>query len=211
MHKRSVLTHSATFLAGATSAAIVLSLAWALSLDALVDGIVAGHLWEQELLAARARRENDALAEIVHATNAAYLAEERGLAWATRWHADDGLIARARFPLLALSDPVDFDPEKLALGQQISAALAHARAALVLERAGLEDLAAKEWQRADELHPTQGIDFLRKAAEGSQQYSDLATEEAFLDSETGEELHQRLTAIRANHYDQIGHPSDVPD
>jgi hypothetical protein len=205
MSRRSLLIHSGTFLAGAATVAVALSVAWALSLDVLIDGIVAEHLFHQELLAQRAEREDDHLAEIVHRMNVAYLNEERGLAWVSRWKAGD-LLDRAQTPMFALSALSDrsfADPEKLALGQQLVAALAHARAALVLERAGLEEFAIDEWERADELHPTKGAEWLREVAEccpSGNSEVDLAMEGAVLDSGSNEELTERLAQLRAEHY-----------
>ncbi|MEM7413690.1 MAG: hypothetical protein AAF430_25895 [Myxococcota bacterium] len=154
---RNFLTHTTAFLAGALIATTLASLVWVLAADTLVESIVVEVRTEQEVLATRAAREGDQLAELVHQGSVAFQAEGIGLAWADRWRStpigDRFQWALAPAVVWWVSRDWDYDEGKRERGERYIAAMKYAELAGALDRHGLAQLSDEPWQRALILAP----------------------------------------------------------
>lgn len=151
------------FIAGMLTGFIAMGLLAARALRTHREVIRIEYATKQDFLAARAARRGEHHTELVHRWNGVDLRRADGGDWAAdeRSFWQDLAFPFAAPILGAIGRATDPDGH----GQQVDEVLHHGLLALVLEKIGQKDLAAKEWSVAGQLSGRSEAD-LRSAAEG---------------------------------------------
>ncbi|MEZ4332408.1 MAG: hypothetical protein R3F35_11675 [Myxococcota bacterium] len=144
--------------------AAVVNHVW-ISAHRVEESIVRSNLMnEQELLRDRAERKGDDLGVVVHSLSVAQFQAGTGFRWLER-SSNHSYLEMSFFPWeIYRHRDLLIPPEKLKRGEEIVIALERGRAALALERLGLEDHAEAQWEAAAALVPTWPRANLRKSS-----------------------------------------------
>ncbi|MEZ4279991.1 MAG: hypothetical protein R3F21_10310 [Myxococcota bacterium] len=171
--------------------------------------IVRAHLIsEQEVLRARAERRGDDLGVVVHSSSVAQFQAGMGFRWLER-SSNQSYIELSSLPweLYRHRDLLIPEP-KLKRGEEIVIALERGRAALALERLGLEAEAESQWTAAAALVPTWPESNLRKLATPDlkklNSEMQLGLEQASLETTTWAEHARVLQKVRESLGVEIG-------